>query len=227
MTTFIKVLSLLSVITLSFACANKNDNAGVTNSTTASATNEATAQSITIKGTVLAVNYGKDGYSAEVKTENEGSFVALVSIVNLGGPGKYQQFGVGDLVTLKGVSSVLNYVNQLQVEEIISVVSAQIVVLDTKYREIKSDESCWQTNKEMTLYAQPDTKSKVEGPHFQGELLKVLGTQIIDNQLWVNVAYSLKVKKGFEGQFADGQVMSSGSPIGWIGGAVVPQISCK
>lgn len=227
MTTSINVLSLLFVITLSFACSNKKENTGVANSTTTTSSNVISAQTTIIKGTVLAVNYGKDGYSAEVKTENEGSYVALVSIVNLGGPGKHQQFGVGDLVMLKGIFSILDGVNQLRVEEIISIVAAQIVMLDAKYREIKSEESCWQTNKEMKLYAKPDAKSKVEGPHFQGELLKVLGTQIVDNQLWVNVTYSLKVKKGFEGQFADGQVMSSGSPTGWIGGAVVPQISCK
>ena len=100
-------------------------------------------------------------------------------------------------------------------------------MLDAKYREIEPGSYCWQVNKEVNLHAQPSTGSQVEGPHFQGELLEVLGTQIVDDQLWVNVTYKLKVKPGYEAQFADGQVMSVGSPTGWIGGAVVPDINCK
>jgi hypothetical protein len=47
------------------------------------------------------------------------------------------------------------------------------------------------------------------------------------NHLWVNVNYNLKVKPGYEKQFADGKVTPNGSPTGWIGGVDTPKINCK
>ena len=223
----IKVLLPFLFMNLAFSCANSKDKPGAEAGSQDATANETTAESITITGTVKAITFGKDGYTADVQTETEGVYAALVSMVNLGGREKYQSCEVGNSVSLKGVPSELGGVRQLKVEEIISISASEIQNLDAKYREIKPDTYCWQTNKEMNLHTEPNSASKVEGRHFQGELLQVLGTKIVDNQLWVNVTYKLKVKAGYEDQFADGQVMSTGSPTGWIGGAETPVIECK
>lgn len=105
--------------------------------------------------------------------------------------------------------------------------NSEAMTLNEKYSAIESGEFCWMTNKKMELRAAPGPSAKIEGPHFQGEALKVLGSKIINNQLWVNVEFTLSIKAGYEDQFADGTVMSTGSPKGWIGGEEVPLIRCK
>jgi hypothetical protein len=105
--------------------------------------------------------------------------------------------------------------------------TAKALISAAKYGKIQPNEYCWQTNKALQLHAQPASNSKVEGKHFAGETLKVLGTKIVNNQLWVNVTYTLSVKAGYEDQFADGRVTPNGSPTGWIGGAETPTINCK
>lgn len=227
LTTAAKALFLLSVIGLVFSCTSNIENPSIDETSQAAVTSEAPAGPITITGMVRTITYGKDGYTAEVQTETEGNYTALVSIVNLGGREKYQQAIDGDIVTLKGALSELGGVKQLKVSEIISISGKDVQALDAKYRTLTPGDNCWQANKEVNLHAQPSSGSKVEGRHFQGELLSVLGTKTVDNQLWVNVTYKLKVKAGYEGQFADGQVMSSGSPTGWIGGTETPKIECK
>lgn len=113
------------------------------------------------------------------------------------------------------------------VKEIINITPSPINALNAKYREIQPGNYCWQANKVMELHTQPARDSKVECKHFEGELLKVLGAKIVDGQWWVNVTYKLAIKAGYEDQFADGTVMSTGSPTGWIGGAELPEINCK
>ena len=105
--------------------------------------------------------------------------------------------------------------------------TAKAMISEAKYNNIKSDEYCWQTDKVLNLRKEPSADSKVEGKHYAGEVLKVLGTKTINNQLWVNVTYTLTVKAGYEDKFADGRVTPNGSPTGWIGGAEVPKINCK
>ncbi len=105
--------------------------------------------------------------------------------------------------------------------------NAEAVALNEKYSEITAEEYCWLAMKKVDLHDAPYTTAKVEGPHFQGEVLKVLESKLINNELWVNVQFTLQVKTGYEDQFADGQVMSTGSPTGWIGGADMPLIRCK
>jgi hypothetical protein len=104
---------------------------------------------------------------------------------------------------------------------------AKALISEALYSKIKPEDYCWQTNKVINLHTEPNAKSKVEGKHFAGEVLKVLGTKTVNNQLWVNVAYNFKIKAGYEGKFADGQVTPGGEPTGWIGGAETPKISCK
>ena len=335
------------------------------------------AENLIVNGIVKAVAFGKDGYTADVQTDAQGIYAALVSIVNVGGREKYKPCDAGDRVSFKGVPSVLNGVKQLKVTEIVSIAAtrtqllispisfrgiqigdlianhkeytqktklktaegtfdvyeikdfennpagyflpdpkdkllvgdiivktpkaqtakgikigdtyqdllnvfpdisvhgseiegrthatannlsyrldvanftnridktkipsttkiteitinrgetAKTLILEAQYSKIKSDEYCWQTNKVLNLYSQPGADGKVEGKYFQGETLKVLGTKTINNQLWVNVTYTLSVKAGYEDKFADGRVTPNGSPTGWIGGAETPKINCK
>lgn len=227
--TAIKALLLLLVLNLAFSCSNNKNNTPKADTTTQNAaTNETNADStIVIKGTVRTVTFGKDGYTAEVQTETEGSYAALVSIVNVGGPENYRSCSVGDDVTFKGAPFMVEGAKHLKVEKIIGITSVKIQTIEAKYRNIEPDEYCWQSSKVMDLHTAPSSDSKVEGKHFAGETLKVLGTKIIDNQLWVNITYRLSVKAGYEDRFPDGKVMSSGSPTGWIGGVETPEINCK
>ena len=227
-TAVLKTLSLLLITSLAFACSETNSNPPKAAATTPTATTaEKAPDTISIGGTVTAVTSGKDGYTANVQMDGEGSYAALVSIVNLGGPANYATCAVGDKVSFQGIPTYLADGNQLKVTKIINIASTESIDLATKYSKIKPEDYCWQTNKVVDLHTEPSANSKVEGKHFAGEILKVLGTKTVNNQLWVNVAYQLKVKAGYESQFADGQVMSTGSPKGWIGGVETPKISCK
>lgn len=231
-TPIVKTVTLFMAMNLIFSCSNSKNN----NVNTATLNNKST-DTLIVNGIVKTVTFGKDGYTADVQTAKEGTYAALVSIVNLGGREYYKSCEMNDTVTLEGILSVLDSVRQLKVTKIINIVpvvttenidnTEGVASLNTKYSKIQKDDNCWQMNKILALHKQPDAKSKVEGKHFAGETLKVLGTKIINNQLWVNVRYNLTIKAGYEDQFADGQVMSSGSPTGWIGGTETPKINCK
>lgn len=224
----IRMLLLLAAVNLSYSCSNeKNGHVNANEAAQNAVTDEKNAESIVINGTVKEVVFGKDGYTAQVETEGQGVYAALVSIVNVGGREKYQQCNVGDKVIFKGIPSNLGEVKQLMVKEIVNITTPQAEDLATKYSKLGPNDYCWQTSKVVDLHTEPRSDSKVEGKHFAGETLKVLGTKMVGNQLWVNVSYDLKIKAGYEKQFADGQVMSSGSPVGWIGGTETPEIGCK
>jgi hypothetical protein len=223
--TAIKTLLFLGLMSLAFACSNPNNNTPKADET-AQTTPPKTDESITVNGTVKSVVSGKDGYTAEVQTEADGIYAALVSISNVGGPDNYKSCEVGDKVSFEGKPWLMGDVKQLTVKKIVNITaSAQDVA--AKYSKIQKRDYCWQVSKVLKLHKQPNASSKVEGEHFQGEVLSVLGTKMVGNQLWVNVKYALKVKPGYEDQFADGQVMPSGLPTGWIGGAETPTINCK
>ncbi len=139
-TNTIKALMLFSVMTVAFSCSN-----GQTNTPKADATSENTAslekkaESITIKGTVKAITSGKDGYSADVQTDNEGIYAALVSISNVGGPQNYKTCAVGDEVSFKGISFVSSSTKRMTVEEIISIgtTDTQMLIEASSFRGVK------------------------------------------------------------------------------------------
>lgn len=123
MTHPLKWYLLLLVMNMAFSCSeqkNNNQNAAAV---------PPNADSITIKGIVRDVAFGKDGYTAEVQTETDGIYSALVSIINVGGREKYQPSNMGDKVVFKGVSSVLGDAKQLKVTEIISIMPTQTQLL--------------------------------------------------------------------------------------------------
>ena len=376
--TAIKTLWLLLVMNLVFSCSDNKNNSPKTDAMAKNAAiTEKSADTLVINGMVKTITFGKDGYTADVQTDAEGIYAALVSIVNVGGRENYKECNVGDKVSFKGVPSVLADVKQLRVKEIISITptrtqllispisfrgiqigdlianhsdyvkktkmktgegtfevyeikdfennpagyflpdpkdkllvgditvnspkaqtakgikigdtfqdllknfpdiavhgseiesqthaiannlsyrldvanvkydidkatipattkiteitinrgaNAKALILEAQYNKIKAEDYCWQTNKVMNLHTQPSSDSKAEGKHFAGETLKVLGTKMINNQLWVNVTYNLTIKAGYEDKFADGRVTPNGSPTGWIGGAETPKINCK
>ena len=100
---------------LAFACSDEKTNTPKADATPATAAAPAKpAESITITGTVKKITSGKDGYSAEVQTDADGVYAALVSIVNMGGPDKYKSCVVGDKVSFKGVPSVMGDAKQLR-----------------------------------------------------------------------------------------------------------------
>ena len=120
-TATIKTLLLLLVMNVGFATSNATTPKANTMTQTA-AIQRKIAETTTISGLVTAITRGKDGYTARVQLEDGISFyAALVSIVNLGGPDKYQSCEVGDNVTFKGEASVLGDAKRLKVTEIISI----------------------------------------------------------------------------------------------------------
>ena len=136
-TTFIKLLMLLCVMNATFACSNAKNNTPNATNENATVVDKA-AESVTIKGTVQKITFGKDGYTADVQTENNDIYAALVSISNVGGPDNYKTCEVGDKVTFKGLLSTSSDVKSLMVQEIISIGSTdtQLFIETTSFRGI-------------------------------------------------------------------------------------------
>lgn len=74
-----------------------------------------------ISGKVVAVEYGKDGYTAKINAEKNEIYFALISIVNIGNPQNYKQFKVGDEVSVEGEIWKTETENHIKVKKIISV----------------------------------------------------------------------------------------------------------
>ncbi|MBF7091224.1 hypothetical protein IUY40_06705 [Flavobacterium sp. ALJ2] len=75
----------------------------------------------TISGKIESIEFGKDGYTAKVKTEKNEIYYAIISIVNMGGPENYKKLKEGDEVSLKGDIWKTNTEKHIKVKEIISV----------------------------------------------------------------------------------------------------------
>ena len=126
-TTTIKTLLLLLVMHLTISCSN---NPSTDSTAQKIATNEKNADTIIIKGTVRTVAFGKDGYTADVQTDTQGVYAALVSIINVGGREKYKPCEVGDKASFKGVFFRFKTMfKQLKVTEIISIEASRTQLL--------------------------------------------------------------------------------------------------
>jgi hypothetical protein len=134
---------LLLAICAACSCSNEKNNIQET------AANEAASQMVEITGTVKTIEFGKDGYTAEVQTGAGESYAALVSIVNLGGREHFQQCNVGDEVTFKGTASKMGGATHLLVKEIVNISPSPINALNAKYEEIQPTDYCWQASKEL------------------------------------------------------------------------------
>lgn len=74
-----------------------------------------------ISGKVESIEFGKDGYTAKVKTEKNEIYYATISIVNVGGPENYKKLKEGDEVSLKGEIWKADTEKHIKVKEIVSV----------------------------------------------------------------------------------------------------------
>lgn len=119
------------------------------------------SKTTTITGLVQSITNGKDGYTAQVETKDSGTYNALVSIVNLGGPDNYVRFNIGDRVTLSGQASVLNGQEQLRVEKIINVEPSRTTLLisETSFRGITIGDKI----ADHSAYIQKETLQTGEG----------------------------------------------------------------
>ena len=59
---------------------------------------------ITVKGEVTAINRGKDGYSATIKTAEGKFYIATISIPNMANPKQYRAVKQGEVITVTGES---------------------------------------------------------------------------------------------------------------------------
>jgi hypothetical protein len=127
------VFSLLLCMIFIFSCGKKPNNGKDTVS------EQKAGSPVTIAGTVNAVVFGKDGYTADVQTEADGTYSALVSIVNVGGREHYKTCEVGDMVRFKGIVSMIGDTKQLIVTEITSIapVQTQLLIAPFSFRGIR------------------------------------------------------------------------------------------
>lgn len=75
----------------------------------------------TVSGKVVTVEFEKDGYTAKINTDKNEVYLALISIVNVGGPQNYKQLKEGEEVSLKGEIWKSKTENHIKVKEIVSV----------------------------------------------------------------------------------------------------------
>lgn len=75
----------------------------------------------TISGKVESIEFGKDGYTAKIKSDKNEIYYATISIVNLGGPENYKKLKEGDEVFLKGDIWKTDTEKHIKVKEIVSV----------------------------------------------------------------------------------------------------------
>jgi len=75
----------------------------------------------TVSGKVTAVEFGKDGYTVKINTDENEVYFAAISIVNVGGPQNYKQLKEGEEVSLKGEIWKTETENHIKVKEILSV----------------------------------------------------------------------------------------------------------
>ncbi|GGB80407.1 hypothetical protein GCM10007424_20660 [Flavobacterium suaedae] len=73
---------------------------------------------ITVTGKVIAVNVGKDGYTATITTKEEKEYSATISMPNLKDPKQYRTVSEGDIITVTGEVTNLENDVLIKVEEL-------------------------------------------------------------------------------------------------------------
>ena len=130
-----KTLMLSLIMSLALSASNGQNNTATVQT---AATTKKKVKSITISGTVKKFTRGKDGYMADVQTDNKGVYNALVSSINVS-DANYQSCNEGDKVTFKGVPSGSGNAKRLMVTEIISVnaTDTQLWITEIGFRGIQ------------------------------------------------------------------------------------------
>lgn len=72
-------------------------------------------------GNVESVEYGKDGYTAKIKTVKNEIYLATISRINLVDAQDYKVFKIGEKVTLKGEFWKTDTEKHIKVTDIVSV----------------------------------------------------------------------------------------------------------
>ena len=73
---------------------------------------------VKVKGKVVAITNGKDGYTAQVKDDNGNIYFATISIPNLDDPKQYKAVKVGDVIDIEGDSWKMNDELHIKVNEL-------------------------------------------------------------------------------------------------------------
>lgn len=59
-------------------------------------------KTVSVRGKVIEIKRGKDGYTAEIKTDAGKTHSAVVSSVNLAGTAQYREVKIGDTIEVEG-----------------------------------------------------------------------------------------------------------------------------
>jgi hypothetical protein len=71
-----------------------------------------------IAGKIEEIKTGKDGYTAKIVTEDEQTYFATISHVNLSNPGQYKSAKVGETIKVKGEVWKMENENHITVREL-------------------------------------------------------------------------------------------------------------
>lgn len=110
-----KKLLILPALLLMLACAQSRNQ---DTANTPADQSETENKTITVKGEVVQVTLGKDGYTAELKTSTGETYFATISRSNLNNPEQYKTVVVGDKMKVSGDSWKMDNENQVTVREI-------------------------------------------------------------------------------------------------------------
>lgn len=122
MKTNIQNLAMLSAV-IAFGChsdrtGEKVNNASKTETALSEKKTITTPEIINIEGIVKTIFHGKDGYIANIHTNNNLIYFATISRSNLKDPQQYRQFKVNETVKLNGDHWKIDDEDQLTVREI-------------------------------------------------------------------------------------------------------------
>jgi hypothetical protein len=129
MKSHIQNLTMLSAVIAFASCnSNKSETPVATenqmetvvseNDSVAKETPKSTADIKTIEGIVKEINFGKDGYTATIETNNQQVYKAVISRANLTDSKQFRDFNNSEIVKLKGDFWKMEGENQLTVREI-------------------------------------------------------------------------------------------------------------
>ncbi|WP_298715722.1 hypothetical protein [Chitinophaga sp.] len=112
-----------AAITLAMACNNsqpaQNRDAAQDSAAQNVAAPEAPANpDTTVTGVVMEIQPGKDGYTALLKTEQDGRFFVTISHANLTDHASYKSAKTGDTLTVKGDYWIMESSNRITVREL-------------------------------------------------------------------------------------------------------------
>lgn len=104
----ILIIAVLAVAVNVVACNDKKADSEVVTTETPAMPEDAETKSVTVKGIVIKVEHGKDGYTAQIKDGDGQYYFVTVSRANLAEPGNYREVNVNDEITASGEQWEMN-----------------------------------------------------------------------------------------------------------------------